>query len=212
VSVVRVTLAVSVTLLVAVVAYALTRSPPRVLRTVEKPTVVLTSLTADGEACQDHEVLPAGTSAIRVSLASYVGARVRLRVYSGSQLLTEGSHNPDWSGTSVTVPVRPLSHNATNVAVCFDVAPNSESIYLFGSEAPPAQALAVPGTGERLQGRLNFEYLAPGRASWWSLLLTVSRHVGLGRVFSGTWIVLLIAALVAGVGILAGGLTLRELS
>jgi hypothetical protein len=36
--------------------------------------------------------------------------------------------------------------------------------------------------------------------------------MGLGRAFSGTWIALLIAAMVAAVGVLAGGLALRELS
>jgi hypothetical protein len=36
--------------------------------------------------------------------------------------------------------------------------------------------------------------------------------MGLGRAFSGTWIAVLIAAMVTAIGVLAGGLALRELS
>jgi hypothetical protein len=66
--------------------------------------------------------------------------------------------------------------------------------------------------GQRLPGRIDIEYLGSGQGSWWSRLLPVARHMGLGRAFSGTWIVLLVAAMVAAVGALAGRLVLRELS
>lgn len=208
---VKVTLVVGVLLLAAVCAYVLSRSPPRVLRAGPKPTGVLDAINSSGTACQGGEELPADTSAIRLSLAAYVGARVKVTVYSGSQLLTQGSRGPDWSGTTVTVPVGPLSYSASNVSVCFNVSPNSEWIYLFGGEAPNGEVLTVPGGG-RLSGRLLVEDLTAGRGSWWSRVLTVARHMGLGRAFSGTWIVLLIAALVGAVGILAARLTVRELS
>lgn len=208
---VEVTLGVGVALLVAVCAYALTRSPPRVLRAGAKPIGLLIPLDGDGEACQAKEALPAGVSAIRLSLAAYVGARIRVAAYSGSSVLTEGRRGPDWTGTSVTVPVAPLRQSASDVTLCFDVAPNSEALFLLGRETPAAEAMTTP-IGRRLPGRIDIEYLGSGQGSWWSRLLPVARHMGLGRAFSGTWIVLLVAAMVAAVGALAGRLVLRELS
>ncbi len=211
VRVVRVTFVAGLILIVTVVAYALTRSPPRVIRTGARPTSVISPLKGSGEACQAGEVLPAGVTGIRLSLVAYVGARLRLTVSSGAQILTEGSRGPDWTGTSVTVPVKPLGESVPNVTLCVDVGPNQEAVYLFGNETSPAEGMSVPGGG-RLPGRLDVTYLGAGRGSWWSRALEVARHMELGRDFSGMWIVLLIVALVGAVGVLAGGLVLRELS
>jgi hypothetical protein len=209
--VVKVTFGVGVALLIAVCAYALSRSPPRVLRAGPKTSGLITALTGDGEACQAGEVLPAGVTAVRLSIAAYVGARIRVKVYSGSQLLTEGGRDPDWTGTSVTVPLTPLRESVSDASVCFDISPNSETLFVLGRETPASEAISLP-TGERLSGRLDIEYLGSGQGSWWSRILTVARHMGLGRAFSGTWIVLLIAGMVAAIGVLAGGRALRELS
>jgi hypothetical protein len=209
--VVKVTLIVGVTILAAACAYVLTRSPPRVLRAGPKPSGLITSLSGDGEACQTREAMPAGVTALRLSIGAYVGARIHVAVYSGSQLLTEGSRNPDWTGTSVTVPVTPLRQSTSNVSVCFDISPNSESLFLLGTPTAASGGLSLPD-GETVPGRLQIEYLGPGQGSWWTRLLSVARRMGLGRAFSGTWIVLLIAAMVAAVGVLAARLALRELS
>jgi hypothetical protein len=125
--------------------------------------------------------------------------------------LTEGRRGPDWTGTSVTVPVKPLTYSTPDVTLCLNISPNSEGIYLFGRESAAASALTVP-SGGHLAGRLQVDYLSTGKGSWWSRVLSVARHMGLGRAFSGTWIVVLIAALMLAVGGLAGRLTLRELS
>ncbi len=209
--VVKVTLIVGVVMLLAVCAYTLSRSPPRVLRAGPEPSGVLTGFDGTGAACQAEEVLPAGTSAIRLSLAAYFGAWVKVTVSSGSLVLAEGRRNPDWTGTSVTVPVRPLSYSTSHVKVCFEVSPNNQSIYLFGRETGLGEGMTLP-TGGHLPGRLDIEYLGPGRGSWWSRVGTVAEHMGFGRFFSGTWIALLIAAMVAAVGALAVRVTLRELS
>jgi hypothetical protein len=206
----KVALGIGVAVLAVICAYTLTRSPPRVVRADPPPTSILTGLYGEGEVCQGNEILPAGVSALRLSLAAYFGARIRLTAYAGSRLLLEGRRGPDWTGTSVTVPVKPLSRSTSHVKICFDIAPNSESIFFFGRETPSSEAATVPPSG-RLSGRIGIEYLAASRGSWWSRLLTVARHMGLGRVFSGTWLVLVIAALMAAVGLLAVRVTLREL-
>jgi hypothetical protein len=209
--VIKLTFVVGGALVAIVCAYALTRSPLRVLRAGAAPTVVLTAFYSNGEACQPNEVLPAHVTAIRLSLVAYVAAPVHVKAYSGTRLLTQGSRGSDWTGTSVTVPVKPLSHSASDVTLCFDVAPNSQAIYLFGSEVPASEAMTIY-TGQRIPAKLDAEYLAVAKGTWWSRILPVARRMGLGRAFSGTWIVLLIAALVAAVAILAGRLTLRESS
>lgn len=212
VRVVKVTLVLGVVILIAVCAYVLTRSPPRVLRAGARSSTFLSSFYGASEGCQDNETLPARASAVRLSILAYVGAPLHVAVYSGSHVLTTGSRGPNWTGTSVTVPLVPLSHSVSHATLCYAVAPNSETLFILGSPASvPAEGLRQT-TGDVLAGRLSAEYLGAGRESWWSRVLTVARHMGLGRAFSGTWIVLLIAAMVAAVGILAGGLVVRELS
>jgi hypothetical protein len=204
------TLGLGTVLLLAVVALTLTRSPPRVVRVGETTGGEFAYTTHALEVCQPNEVLPAGVTGIRMSLEAYFGTKVSLRVLSGSQILTKGRRGPDWTSRTVTVPVAPLSHSVSHVKLCVEVGPTSEAIF-FAGRRTPTQESARSTAGEPLGGRIGVEYLAAGQSSWWSLILTVARHMGLGHALSGTWVVLLIAALMAAVGLLAAGLTLREL-
>jgi len=90
--------------------------------------------------CQAGEVLPSGVSAIRVSIWGFYGAHIHLMVYRGTQLLTQGSRAADWTGSAVTVPVRPLSRTVGGVRVCFAIGPNSEPLNLLGNETPARQS------------------------------------------------------------------------
>jgi hypothetical protein len=206
----KVTLAVGGALLLIVVAIALTRAPPRLLSAGLKRGVVLEIAHHDQAFCQAGEVLPADASAIRLSLGAYYGSRLRVTALSGSRVLTEGTRGPDWTSASVTVPVTPLVHPVSHVKLCIHLGPNSEAIYVFGVEASPQRA-AVADTGESLGGRVGVEYLGSSEGSWWSRLLTVARHMGLGHALTGTWVALLIAALMATAGGLAVRLALREM-
>jgi hypothetical protein len=227
---VKVAFAVGMALMVAVGAAVLTRSPPRVLRAVsqgelvgrgEHPGLFFTS--GDAAVCQANEVLPAGVSGIRLWMLAIYGAQVHVAAFSGSQVLTEGSRGADWTGQTVTVPVKPVAHTTSHVKLCFAVEPNSEPIVFRGALAPPREtaevlkgatltpAVAAVNTERPLVGRIGVEYLAAGQSSWWSRVTSVAKHMGLGRAYSGTWIALLVAALMAAVGALALRLTLREL-
>jgi hypothetical protein len=170
----------------------------------------LGSTISEEETCQGNEVLPAGVSAIRVSLLAYYGATVRVTASSGPRVLAEGGRGGEWTGGSVTVPITPLKRTVSHVTLCIAVGLNSEPIFLLGDETPAREAAVATGEG-RLGGRVGVEYLAAGRGSWWSRILPVARRMGLGHALSGTWVVLLIAALVGAVGLLAVRLTLREL-
>jgi hypothetical protein len=207
---VTVTLGVGIALMVAVGAIALTHAPARVVLATARGKTILASTFGEARSCQAEEVLPADISAIRVSLTAFFGARVRVAVFSGSRLLTEGRRGPQWSGTSVTVPLVPLSHAVSDVKLCLEVGPNSQPIVFMGIETTAGQA-AMTGAHELRPGRIDVEYLTDGSGSWWSRLLLIARHMGLGHALTGTWVVLLIAALVAAVGALAVKLTLQEL-
>ncbi len=206
---VKVTLATGVALLAVVVAVTLTRAPPQVLRGSSRAETEFTRIFGDGELCQANEVLSAGTTAVRFVLPAFFGARVQVTAFSGSHMLTRGTRNPDWTGETVTVPITPLTRSA-RVKLCFTLGPNSEPLDIVGVKTPLKQA-AVWQNGEPLGGRLSVEDLGSGRRSWWSRILEVARHMGLGHALNGTWVVLLIAALMAAVGVLAMRLALREL-
>lgn len=226
-----ITFAVGVALLAAAaIAVMLLSVPSRVVR-VGKPGAravgpagahVLAATTGSPTICQDGEVLPAGISGVRLSLWAFAGARVRVMAYRGSHLLLEGSHDADWIGDSVTVPVRPLRYQVSDARLCVAVGPNSEPLLLLGPTTPKRSgalvasygtpvADLVAGKARQMHGRVSIEYLAPTHRSWWSRLLEVARHLGLGRAYSGTWIALLLAALMLAVAALAIRSTLREL-
>ncbi len=205
-----VTLGVGLALLAVATALVLTRSPPRVVRADGQEGALLASTSTDLQACQAGETLPAGVSGIRLPIWAFFGTSVHVSVSSGARVLTSGSRGPDWTGSTVTVPVAPLRRSVSPVKVCFRAGPNSQPLYLMGVASPPASA-AISGNGEPLPGRISIEYLAAGHGSWWSRIQQVSWNMGLGRAFSGTWIVLLILALTAATGVLAIRLVLREL-
>ncbi len=227
-----ITFAVGIALLALIGALVLTQAPPRLAR-LGTPGVraigpegakVIGSTQGSLSVCQPGEVLPAGTSAIRVAIWGFFGARIHLAVFEGSQVLTQGSRSANWTGDTVTIPVRPLARTHGGVSVCYAIGPNSETQLLLGARVPHAKhpVIVVEGSTDlsnvtaatnkkQIGAKLTIEYLAPGRTSWWSQLLTVARHMGLGRAYSGTWIALLVALMMAAVGVLSVRLAIREL-
>jgi hypothetical protein len=229
-----VTLVFGLAALAAIGVLTLAGGPLRVVRTSTPGEKALNPAGANvfGEQtghktfCQFNEALPARVSAIRLGIWGFFGERVHLSVYGGHngvQLLTQGARPADWTGSSVTVPVKPLRRPTANTTICAVLGPTSETMVLLGPRAgpryqagelwegtPPLSHLTA-SSAETLPGRLVVEYLVPSDHSWWSSILPVAHRLGLGRAFSGTWIALVIAALMAAVGVLAVRLTLREL-
>jgi hypothetical protein len=191
-------------------AITLTQAPPRVLRRGARVEEVLGSTTGRAAVCQAGETLPADTSAIRMGIEASFGPRVLVSAYRGSRRLTEGSRSANWTASSVTVPVRPLGREISNVKLCVNFPANSGLLRLWGASAASGKT-AIGGTGQALSGRISTEFLGKGRGSWWSRALTVARHLGLGRSIGGTWIALLLATLMGGVCALISILAWREL-
>jgi hypothetical protein len=188
----------------------LSHAPSTVAATNGMPrTASLSRRASVTSGCQGNETLPRDTSAIRLGLAVIIGPRVTVRALTGSHLVTWGATGAGWDGSAGTVPVRQVHRALSHVTICFQLSLPTGNVTVIG--APTNPAVAAIADGETLRGRTRIEYLRPGSRSWWSLLAPVIQHMGLGRAWSGTWIVLPIAALIGSCIALASWLVVREL-
>jgi hypothetical protein len=201
---VRVALAIGLALLGLAIVVTLLRAPVAVIATNGIPDAGEVARTRKStSACQAGEVLPAGTSAIRLTLAAEIGPAVTVAVRSAGRTVTRGSRGDGWTGASVTVPVRRVSRTTPAAKLCFTLGRPLASVEIFGEHASRAGTLVGP-RGEPLPGRLGVEYLGAGRSSWLSLLPSVARRMGFGHAWGGAWIALaLLAAMASAAGLLA---------
>jgi hypothetical protein len=188
----RVALAAGLVLLALAVGVTLTRSPAVVAgsNSVEA-AVEFAAIHGHFAGCQDNEVLPRHTDAIRVSLDSVLGPRVTLRALAGRRLLTYGERGAGWTAADVTIPVRPVTHTTRGVALCLAFQAEDESVGLTGERVPSGKP---SGAG---LGLLKVEYLAPGQRSWWSLASSIVTHMAFGHAWPGAWIVPFLLAMMA---------------
>ncbi len=161
-------------------------------------------------ACQSGEVLPAGASAIRLTLVANAGPRVTVTALSGSRVLARGVAGAGWTAGAITVPIKPQARAVAGARVCFKLGAAPEKVQVGGSRTSVAVAARYLAGGV-LPGRFTVEYLRSGSSSWWSMLRTVARHMGLGRSPSGTWIALLVALLMGATLAVGSWLAVREL-
>jgi hypothetical protein len=206
----RVVLIAAIGLLAIAIAAVLSGSPPTLTRTngIEPFGAPLAAVPGGGGACQAGELLPAHTSAIRLSLEASAGPRVAVRVLSGGAVVARGESASGWLAKVVTIPVAPLDHAVRDATVCFSFRGAYEQVSFLGVHT---SGLSAARSGaDVLPGRIAIEYLRPGSTAWWSLASSVARRMGLGRAWAGTWIVLLVGSLMVASIALASWLTIRE--
>jgi hypothetical protein len=207
---VKIALAAGLTLLALAIVLTLTQAPASLARRNTHEDQVLGTARHGTSICQSNEVLPRGTSAIRAHMFAQLGPRVSVRVLERGRVIAAGQQGAGWTGAAVTLPVHPLPTSRSGVTLCLTLALNGdETVQLLG-EQRSASSAAREGEGA-LPGPLTIEYLRPGSSSWWSLLPEVARRAGLGHAPSGTWSVVLVAAVMAGVLALCSALAVREL-
>jgi hypothetical protein len=195
---VRIALIVGLVALALAVALTLTKSPARVVGSDAIPLRVLVAKLRGGDSgCQPGGTMPSGTTALRLYVESTVGPSLDVSVRLGQRVVSSGHIPSGWTGAGVVVGVKRLAQAEREPLVCFAFGKTAEPILILGARRPEG---------------VSIEYLAPGRSSWYSLALTVATHIGLGRAPSGSWVVLLLAALLAAVALLACRLCLRELT
>ena len=206
----RVGLAVGLALTAIAVVIVLSGSPPVLAGTngvIPVPYPPLTSVPGGGGGCQADETVPAGTSAVRLSLEASAGPRVSVAVLSGGRVIARGASVQGWLGRGVPVPITPLERTVHHATVCFSFAGAEERVSLLGVRTAPRSAVR---SGPRvLPGRIAIEYVRAGSASWWSLAPSVARRMGLGRAWAGTWVAAMVALVMATGIVLASWLMLR---
>jgi hypothetical protein len=130
-------------------------------------------LAAGQRTCQDDELLPADTSALRATIGSYgrPGPPVQLTVTGpDGRVLTAGGLRAGWRQGIVQIPIAHVSTATDGARVCLR----------DGGPGPIAVAGAVPDPGFHMQvgsktveGRLRYDYMRPGRESWLELIPTI---------------------------------------
>ncbi len=154
--------------------------------------------------CQASEVLPSGTTAMRLWISVNIGPRVNVAALAGSRVIAQGVQGAGWTGGVVTIPIAPVPRRSSEVTVCIGVGPLVERIYFIGGQPPP-------GSGGGTASKMRIEYLRPGRRSWFSQAHSVAQRMGLDREPGGTWIALIPILLMVAAAALTSGLILRQL-
>ena len=192
---------------VAAVTLALT-----ILMSVSAPRRSGTDLTPNGafvtaigggeQACQEGELLPADTSSVLMTIGTYGAPGPPLTftaTAAAGGTLTHGTLPGGWHQGRVTIPVGHVSSTSSAVRVCLrddDPASKPGGIALAGDAPDPGYTMQV---GNRtIDARLRYEYLRPGRESWWQLLPTVVYRFGLAKanaVRHWAWVAVLLLML-----------------
>jgi hypothetical protein len=206
---IRITIAIGLALTALAIGVSLARSP--LVRAGSDGTPLSAEVGATSvptTICQGEETVPAGTTAIRVSMLSLLGPRLKLVARSAGQVVTTGEIGYGWTGAVVTIPVKRVvgSHRRTNV--CVSLAKRQQLVNLRGMNTKFSPA--VTEGKQALSGRMRFDYLRPEDSSWLSLALPTARRIGL-NIGGGAGIVVIPLMLLLSVTTLASWLLVREL-
>ena len=202
---VRLTLSGGLALIAVAVLVTLSRSPPVLAGTNSvAPDLFVAATNGNAVYCQAGERLPAGTTAIRLWVNTNISPPTQVAVLAGSLVLTRGRQQPGRLATTIAIPVTPLARTFSDVKVCFKLGPAVEQVRLLGGEVPHSRPGEPPV-------KIRVEYLRAGRSTWWDLVRSIARRIGLGRAPSGTWAVLVPVVSMAAAILLTVWLLLREL-
>jgi hypothetical protein len=208
---VRFALAAGLGLTAVAVAIVLAQRPTAIAATNSIPASQTLAVAANksARACQSNERIPSGIVAIRLSIGAFTGPQVTVTVLSGGRVVASGERESGWDGQNVTVPVERTSRPLFPATVCFATSQIDEEVTMYGHKTA-ASVAARSGRGEPLAGRLAIQYMGVGRSSWLALASSVTKQMGLGRAWSGTWIAFLVLLLMLTVGALSARLILGE--
>jgi hypothetical protein len=183
----------------------LSHSPVVVLGT---NSIVPQNIVAEPEhglsTCQNDEVVPRGTTAVRLWVAANVKPKVRVEVLAGLQVLASGTQTGGWLGKVVTVPIAPVTSTIRGAQICLTVDRAIEEVDLLGGP------VRHPRRGES-PVKVRVEYLRTSPSSWWSLARAIARRMSLGRAPGVGWVALIPLAAMALAAALAAWTVLRQL-
>lgn len=175
------------------------------------PQLLAGELAAGQRACQDGELLPAGTAEVQllVQPLQAVGPRVTVTLSRQGRTLGRGSALvAARTGTTLRVPLRAGAQDLDDVTLC--LTPRAGRVALIGGPTSPgAGSLTI--AGQQTGASLAISYMAAGTSTWWEHTSTVTDRMALGRGdWGGRWLVwfaglLLLASLVlVGIALVRG--------
>lgn len=185
-------------LLIAGLALTLTRAVP--VRTGTNDTLATNVLGGSAgrlDVCQDAELIPAHTGAIRVSLATVgqPGPALTIVATDGRTTIGRGTLTAGWHGEAATIPLRPVTHAPRPARICVFIGASATVIVDGEAHVDPRAGASATAGGAELGGRLRFEYLTRERRTWWSQVGVFATRMGFGRAFGGDGVAYAVALL-----------------
>jgi hypothetical protein len=207
--------AVGALALLVTFALALLRSEPRSSGTDYTPPEAFSiTLPAGQVVCQAHELLPADTAAVQLTIGTLgaPGPPLTLTATGPSgRPLTRGALATGWREGVVRIPVQRVSHPTNEARVCLHVAaaPHGSTVELSGKTQP---GYSVEINGRTFLGpQMRIDYLRPGTESWYQLLPTIVHRFSLAKPgFLRVWEWVAALLLVLATGFLAIRTVLRS--
>jgi hypothetical protein len=131
------------------------------------------TLRAGQSACQQGELLPADTSAVRATIGTFGRPGPALQIaFSGAhrEALAAGSLKAGWRAGLVQIPLPHIATSTDGVQVCLrNIGPGA--IGIAGQQVYPGFHMVL--AGKEVEGQLRYDYMRPGRESWLTLLPTI---------------------------------------
>lgn len=180
----RLALACAALILLGAIAVVLTQSAPRRSGVNGIPPATFEAVLGAGEAaCQSGELIPGHTAALRATIGTYglPGPRVDVTVTGPGGPVTRGGLARGWRQGVVSLPVALVRQTMPNAQVCLrNQGPSRIAIAGSGPYQPALELRGPHGTRHVAVG-LRFEYMRPGRESWFSLLPTLWHRMTLAK-------------------------------
>jgi hypothetical protein len=182
----RVVAVVGIGALAVVILAMLLHGGPRRSGTDRTPdgSFVLT-LGAGQQTCQEGELLPADTAALRMTIGTYgtPGPPLKASVLGASgRVLTRGGLAAGWRQGIISIPVHHVSHAQAPVRVCLTdaAAGGAGKIAIAGTRGEPGSTMSVDSAPEP-GVRVRIDYMRPGRETWLQMLPTLAHRLSLGK-------------------------------
>jgi hypothetical protein len=134
------------------------------------------------QRCTTVPFLPTRVSAARV-YPNAAASPLELTVRSGGRVVSSGRVAGGYGAGPLEVPLRPPRREVTQPNVC--LRNNGSRPVRFAGNYTPLSPAAAQSRGE---DRIRYDFLRPGRESWWHLSPTVAaRFSALKPTFVGSW-------------------------
>jgi hypothetical protein len=137
------------------------------------------------ESCAPLSFLPTKVESARVYAGTYgaPGSPLELIVRANGRIATTGHVAGGYRNGPLTIPIRPPRRELVEPEVCLRNAGSRR--VRFAGNVTPLNAAAAQGRGG---DRIRFDFIRPGRESWFSLSPTIAdRFAMLKPTFVGPW-------------------------